>query len=216
VIDLLAAVALSSPLVAFAVTQFVSLASPGPIFFVLTDLARTARHTALVAAYGVCISEVVWSAGAVIGLAGFFEAFPAALATARYTGAAYMLWLGLRLVRNGLGRPQPNLGEASAGRRAEVSTAGAVRRGFLVGIANPTTLAYYLSVFTLVMPHDISPLTAATVVVLAVAISAIWWGAVAVLFSWELVRQRASRMQRPLDVLAGGVFLAFGVQFLAT
>jgi len=198
-------------LVTFAFTHFLASASPGPNFFLISSLARsTSRRTALIAACGTCCSVLIWAASAAAGLSRILAALPAIAATITYAGAGYLVWVGLSMVRSGLRSWKP-LPTAVVVESTALTGVDAARRGLLVGIGNPKTLAYYTSVFSLVVPSHASIGGSLAVVALAVAVSGLWWCVVAILFSLDAVSRRVAHAQSMLDVFGGGAFVAFGL-----
>jgi len=58
-----------------------------------------------------------------------------------------------------------------------------VLQGFLVNVGNPKTLAYYTSVFSVLLPPGLNGAALSEVILVAVAVSFTWWCLVALVFS---------------------------------
>jgi len=52
------------------------------------------------AALGITFSVLIWSCSAALGLNLFLQSFPLVYDAIRYAGAAYLVWLGVKLIRN--------------------------------------------------------------------------------------------------------------------
>ncbi|HEU0026823.1 MAG TPA: LysE family transporter [Ktedonobacterales bacterium] len=87
--------------------------------------------------------------------------------------------------------------------------------GFLTNISNPKALAFFSSIFALLLPAR--PPFWLDVAILAgmVGISAGWFSLVALLFSLAPVARAYRRAQRWIDAITGGIFVALGLR-LAT
>ena len=96
--------------------------------------------------FGVQVGGLVHVVAAAFGLSALIASSAAAFTVVKYIGAAYLIWLGVRALREGIGA----LAEAGAPQRSE-------RRlfweGFAVGALNPK-LAIFLLAF---LPQFIDP-----------------------------------------------------------
>ena len=59
---------------------------------------------ALAVIAGICASGAIWVTSAALGLKAVFLAFPWLYAFVSYAGAAYLIWLGVKLLRS---KPRP-------------------------------------------------------------------------------------------------------------
>jgi len=90
-----------------------------------------------------------------------------------------------------------------------------VLSGYFVNMTNPKTVAYYTSLFSVLIPPS-SPtwvFVAGACVALLVSIS--WWTSVALFFSIEGIRRSFSATRRYRDFITGSALVLFGVR-LAT
>jgi threonine/homoserine/homoserine lactone efflux protein len=131
----------------FALASAALVAIPGPaVIYIVTRGVVHGRRGALVSMFGVEAGNYVEVLAATVGLAAIVASSATAFTVVKYVGAAYLIWLGLRAFREGVGA----LAEASAPQRSE-------RRlfweGFAVGALNPK-LAIFLLAF---LPQFIDP-----------------------------------------------------------
>lgn len=130
----------------------------------------------------------------------------------RTAGACYLIYLGLRLMLSSKVAPSLAAVPAAPAR----SMLRAFRSGLLTNLSNPKTAAFFASLFVVMMPPD-PPLAAQlAAIVLIVTISATWYGLVALTFSAGPAARIYRRGRRVIDVVSGGLFVAFGVKLFAT
>jgi len=131
----------------FALASAALVAIPGPaVIYIVTRGVVHGRRGGLVSMLGVEAGNYVEVLAATVGLAAIVASSAAAFTVVKYIGAAYLIWLGVRALREGIGA----LAEAGAPQRSE-------RRlfweGFAVGVLNPK-LAIFLLAF---LPQFIDP-----------------------------------------------------------
>jgi threonine/homoserine/homoserine lactone efflux protein len=120
---------------------------PGPaVLYIVTRGVVHGRRGALVSVLGVESGNFAEVLAATAGLAAIVASSAAAFSIVKYAGAAYLIYLGIRAFRDGIGA----VAEAAAPRRSE-------RRlfweGFAVGALNPK-LAIFLLAF---LPQFVDP-----------------------------------------------------------
>lgn len=127
-------------LLAFAAALAIAVAIPGPgIFAVVSCALGRGFREALALIVGVIVGDLVYFLFAVLGMAALARAMGELFIVIKLAGAAYLIWLGVKLWR------QPPLtisanGESTAPRRGFWRS---MLGGFLVTISNPKTIAFY-------------------------------------------------------------------------
>lgn len=200
-------------LVAIAAVQFAAVISPGPNFLLVSGQAMSAsRRSSLCVVAGIVLGTLVWSSLAVSGLGILIHRFPAVATTIRLIAAVYLIWLGARLVIAALRRRE----EVAAAPIARQSTGALVWLGFLTNMTNPKSLAYYTSLFVVVLPVDAPAWLFAAAVATAFAVSASWWSGVALFFGARHVRDAYARVRRVLDVVFGLSLAGLGARLIVS
>src|SRR5271154_2113695 len=75
--------------------------TPGPgIFYVLARSLRGGRREGVLSAAGTFLGGLVHVAAAAFGLSAILAASAIAFETVRYAGAAYLIYLGYRMIRS--------------------------------------------------------------------------------------------------------------------
>jgi homoserine/homoserine lactone efflux protein len=133
---------------AYVVACLVLVAIPGPsvTLFVANSLSHGARAGLTTVAGSQCGLFVALLAVG-IGLTSFMEAMGHWFEWLRFVGAAYLVWLGIRMLR------APALLDPTA--TAAAPRGGFALQGFLVAISNPKTLAF----FGAFLPQFLDPTT---------------------------------------------------------
>jgi threonine/homoserine/homoserine lactone efflux protein len=131
-----------STLAAFSVTALLFVLFPGPamLFLVARGVAGGPRVGAL-SAVGVETANAVYVVATALGLTAVLAASSTAFAVVRYAGAAYLVYLGVRTLR------ERGLTPAPAPTAVSVTAWTSWRQGFLVGIGNPKAALFFLAFF---------------------------------------------------------------------
>lgn len=199
-------------LLLFAAAFAVAIASPGP--FAAALVARGMAFgfpSAAGMALGGLVGDAAFVTVALFGLALIAQWAEILLVVLRYGGAAWLLWLGLKLI---LSRPESLAGGARP--RGE-----GVWRGFLSGamlsLGNPKAALFYAAVFPGFF--DIPALTGADIAAIYAVIAAILVGGHVL---WAAAAARAGRLLRSPRALrtanriSGSVLAGAGVAIAAT
>jgi threonine/homoserine/homoserine lactone efflux protein len=197
-----------SAVLSVALVCTMAIMSPGPNFVAVTHRAVTApRVEALVLALGIACVSALWAAAALFGLGLLFALFPWLFLSVKLLGAAYLVWIGIHLLR-GAGAPLPE----RPALHARSSLARAFRSGMLTNLSNPKAMVFYGSVFSAFVPAGTTPATQMAMVATVGTIAALWYCGVA----WFLASERAGRFYRRvrpwLEGSCGIFLIAFGVR----
>lgn len=196
-----------SAVLAAALVCTAAIISPGPNFVAITHRATTTpRIEALALAAGIASVSALWAAAALLGLGLLFTLIPWLFWSAKLLGAAYLVWLGMRLLRGSAHRA------ASPADVAAPSLTRAFRSGVLTNLSNPKAMVFYGSVFSATVPLHTNPATQATIVALVGSIALLWYGGMA----WLLAGERAARIyrrgQRGIEAVCGALLLGLGLR----
>ena len=128
----------------FLAAALVLAITPGPgIFYVLARTLAEGRREGIHSSVGTFIGGLFHVFAAALGVSAILAASAVAFHTVRYAGAAYLVWLGIRMIRT---------------RNAEMTFAaatsrGAFRQGIFTEALNPKTALFFLSF----IPQFIAP-----------------------------------------------------------
>lgn len=126
-------------LIAFLIATAIFAYIPGPAMFYATaqTLARGAR-AGLMAALGIHIGGYVHVLAAAFGLAILFELVPPLYLALKLIGAAYLIWLGVQMIRTRNAR-------VNAAPQATRDPVRAFRQSMLVEVLNPKTALFFVA-----------------------------------------------------------------------
>ena len=119
------------------------------MILLLQTAARAGRSAALATAVGLGLARTVHVFIASVGLAGLLRNSPWAFDVVRLVGVAYLVWLGLSMLRSAgeVVPADPGSTLTAAGKRT------AATRGFVTNIANPKALLFC----SLLLPQFVNP-----------------------------------------------------------
>ncbi len=123
----------------FFAAAFLLAVTPGPgIFYVLARTLAGGRREGILSSCGTLLGGLVHVFAAALGVSAVLAASAVAFAVVKYAGAAYLIYLGIRMIRSRNLDPGalPNL---AAPRH------GAFRQGIVTEILNPKTALFFLS-----------------------------------------------------------------------
>ncbi len=196
---------LEQSLIAFTLAAALLTLTPGlDTALVLRTVAAEGARRAFAAALGICLGCLAWGALVAVGLGMLLQASELAYLALKWIGAAYLFYLGLRLIF-------ARRGETEAVRPA--ARANWFARGLLTNLLNPKVGAFYVSFLPQFIPAGAS--VASTTLLLAAihsALGLLWFalliGATRPLAKWL----RNPALVRGLDRATGGVLIFFGLK----
>ncbi|KQP49418.1 LysE family transporter [Pseudorhodoferax sp. Leaf274] len=196
-------------LLAVITITVLAVVSPGPDFAMVTrNSLLLSRRAGVLTALGIALGVLVHVGYTMLGVALLVQQSPALYRALQLAGAAYLVWLGLGMLRARAGG-----GSAATGAAAmpALSDAAALRVGFLTNVLNPKTMVFIVSLFMQV----VQPGTPAAVqwgygLFIAGAHLA-WFALVAMCFSASAVRSRLLAVRHWIDRAFGGVLVGLGL-----
>ena len=194
---------------AFCATILLFLALPGPgTFALLTSTAKGGFRGGAAATLGVILGDQVLLWLAVAGVAALLAAHPTVFKVVQYAGAAFLAWIGLKLIfaKPGLASP------------VRIEPRHYVRQAFFITLLNPKAIVFYMAFFPLFI-DPVAHRGAVTFAAMAVTIAAITAAYCLLLCGFAnavSAQVRAhQKLARGLEKLAGVFLIAFGLRLSA-
>lgn len=132
---------------AFLIASLVLAITPGPgVVYIVTRSLVQGRLSGLASVAGVALGNLGNALAASVGLASLFAVSSTAFTVVKYAGAVYLVYLGVRMLRESrkqISSPTPQA--ASLGR--------IFREGFIVALFNPKTTVF----FAAFLPQFLNP-----------------------------------------------------------
>ncbi len=194
---------------AFCATILLFLALPGPgTFALLTSTGKGGFRAGAAATWGIILGDQVLLWLAVAGVAALLAANPALFQGVRYAGAAYLAWIGSRLLMSrGDGAASP----------ITIKPRHYARQAFFITLLNPKAIVFYMAFFPLFInpaTHRGLPTFAAMAVTIAV-ISAAYCLTLCAFANAVATHVRAHRkLALWLERLAGVFLIGFGLRLV--
>ena len=127
-------------LAAFAVALAIAVALPGPgIFAVVSCALARGLRAALALIGGIILGDLIYFTLAVLGMAALARSLGDLFIAVKLAGAAYLIWIGIKLWRETPAALAEARAETDGGRDQRRNFVG----GFMVTIGNPKTIAFY-------------------------------------------------------------------------
>ncbi|MBW8469527.1 MAG: LysE family transporter [Thiobacillus sp.] len=187
-----------------AIVLFLAIPGPGNLALI-TSTSKGGMRGGLAATFGVIAGDQVLMWMAVAGVAALLAAYPAAFAAVQWLGAAYLAWLGWKmLTAKPGGKPVLNIRPRQYFQQALTIT-----------LLNPKAIVFYMAFFPLfVDPAKHQGLITFGAMAATVAVLTFFYGLTAVLLTHFLAeRMRANPViARTLEKLAGVFLIGFGIK----
>ncbi|NPC55237.1 LysE family transporter [Caenimonas soli] len=191
---------------AFVAAIIIFLLIPGPgNLALITSTSKGGIAGGLAATMGVIAGDQVLMWAAVAGVAALLTAYPAAFHAVQWLGAAYLAWLGLRML----------LAKPGAKPVLNIEPRHYFKQAGLITLLNPKAIVFYMAFFPLfVDPAQHQGLLTFGVMAATIAALTFSYGLIVVLLTHRLAeRMRANPLiGRILEKLAGVFLLGFGIK----
>jgi threonine efflux protein len=193
-------------LLAILGVHLLAVASPGPAFVATLRVAGSnSRRAAISHSIGLALAALTWAAGAMLGMQTLMVKAAWLYRIVELAGGLYLTWLGIQSWRHA-GAPIP------AGTLASNSLTNfeALRKGYLLNIANPKVMVFFASIFAAMLPPAM-PIWMKLAAVLLIAIDeGLWYSSLALFFSTSRAQTVYRKAKRSIDRIAGVAMLLFG------
>jgi len=195
---------------AFVVAIIIFLAIPGPgNLAIITSTGKGGIRGGLAAAFGLIAGDQILMWAAVAGVAALLSAYPPAFKAVQWLGAAYLAWLGFRMLT----------AKPGAAPVLNIRPRQYFRQALMITLLNPKAIVFYMAFFPLfVDPARHQGLLTFGVMALTIAVLTFAYCLGATLLTHFLAeRLRANpRIKASLEKLAGVFLIGFGVKLAAS
>jgi leucine efflux protein len=191
---------------AFVIAVIVFLAIPGPgNLAIITSTSKGRIAGGLAATLGVIVADQMLMWLAVAGVAALLAANPAVFGLVQYAGAAYLAWLGVRMI----------LAKPGGAPILHMEPRRFFRQAMLITLLNPKAIVFYMAFFPLfVDPARHQGLLTFGVMALTIAVLTFLYCVVVIAIThFAADRMRASpKVTVWLNRVAGTMLVGFGVK----
>ncbi|GEL98284.1 LysE family translocator [Cellulomonas terrae] len=175
---------------------------------VLRSAISRGRAYAFAAALGINAGCLIWGVAAAVGASALLAASEVAYRILTLAGAAYLVWLGIGLLRTSL-RPH----RAAAVDPPRASAWHGFATGLWTNLLNPKIGVFYLATIPQFVPADTSPLLMGVLLAAVHNVLGMVWFTVIILATGFAARWLArDAVAKVTDRITGTVLVAFGAK----
>jgi threonine/homoserine/homoserine lactone efflux protein len=200
---------LAQALLGFAVVAGIVTIIPGldTALILRAALTQSRRH-AWASAVGINTGALIWGVAAAVGASALLAASEVAFTILKLAGAAYMVFLGIRLIVTSF---RKGVHELPPLERPGGSIRAAYIRGLLNNLLNPKVGVFYIAAIPQFLAVGIAPLWMGILLALVHDAESIIWFA-ALIYGAQALRRwlNSPRVERIIDRVTGSVLIAFG------
>jgi len=197
-------------LIAFGVAAGLLTLTPGlDTALVLRTAAAEGWRRAAAVSVGIGLGCLAWGAAAAFGAGALLVASHAAYMILKWAGAAYLVWLGVSLLR----RPRERFETGTDAAPPAGGLLAALAKGFWNNLLNPKVGVFYVSFLPQFIPTGASPAAFGLLLAAIHVVMGLAWAGGLILATAPIARAlRKPGVVRWLDRATGGVFVAFGLR----
>ena len=201
---------------AFLAIYFVHLAaaiSPGPAVLMAAHTSlREGMARGVWLSVGIGLGACLWACAALFGLAVLFRIAPALLTALKFAGAAYLIYLAVKMWRHA---PEPFDAEVTETASARTNL-GLVWLGIATQLANPKPAVFFGTIFLTFVPPQ-APLWAYAAILGIIFVNDAGWNVlVSRIFSLERTRRAYLRLKTAIERGFGGLLALLGLKLALT
>lgn len=203
----------------FALSVLLLSITPGPdIAYVVGQSVANGRRAGLLSAAGVALGSCTHAVASAVGLTALIAASPVMFTVVKYAGAAYLIYLGSKMVL-GTFVAKAAEGDDAPQINAEASPVNLMLKGFITTLTNPKVLLFFISFFPqFVVPdghhHGFSFLVLGLVYALIAFLTDLSFAILAGGAARAVSKSRT--LQTLLDRIVGAAFIALGLRLAIT
>ena len=194
----------------FLIATVILLATPGPtILLVVSYALAQGRGVALAVVGGVILGDLLAMSANLLGLGVIMTASASLFTVMKWTGAAYLAWMGWRMIRSA-GRATANLTEV-----AGKSKGAAFCDSALVTLLNPKSIGFFVA-FVLQFIDPVAPFTPQFTVMIATFVGLGGVNALAYALLAATLRSKVARPDRMAWLQRGSGAVLTGLAIFTT
>jgi threonine/homoserine/homoserine lactone efflux protein len=183
-----------------------AIISPGPNFIlVLNSSLLQSTKVGAFTAIGVATGSGIFALSGTFGVLIVITSIPYFALAIKWIGGGYLIYLGVTMLRQ-----KSNQEGITKEGAVRLKPAEAFSRGLGTNLTNPKAWAFYLSLFTIIIPPEISLFDKVVLTASMFFISLCWYSAVALLISHSKFQSKFQRHQTTLQTLFGLMLLILG------
>ena len=186
-----------------------ALILPGPDFVAVVRSSMTyGTRAGLLTTLGVSMGLCLYATLSLLGLSAILVKYQWLTWAVRVLGGAYLIYLGIKLLRTKPRKIELDPAARPAGNRA-------ILFGFLVTLTNPKAIVLFASVFATAVTASTPAWLMGVMIALVTASSLTWYSCVSLFMSSAPVMQRFQEARHWIERAAGVCFIGLGGKVLS-
>lgn len=188
-----------------------ALISPGPDFIAVSTISVSyGRLAGIQGAIGIATGIMIYSSLSLLGLSVLLsQTFLLAVAT-KIAGGIYLCYISVVLWHTTF----YEIDETLKGHFALENGKTAYKICLLTSLTNPKAMAFFTSIFTLVITPDTNTVTKFTIAGFCAVLALCWFSFVALVLSTPIIRIRYQLARKIVNRIASSIMMLFGLKLL--
>ena len=189
--------------------------TPGPdVLYIVSRALRSGTRAGIVAGIGITAGCFVHITAAAVGVSALMAASSTLFTALKWLGAAYLLWVGVRMLLSRPSKDPSALVRAGADAAGPAGAKSVFLGGFWTNVLNPKVALFFLAFVPQFIAPDAGNKALAFVLLgllfnlNAIPVNTGW----AVAAGWLARRGTVRHWMRVLDRVAGAMFIGFGIK----
>ena len=199
----------------FVISVFLLSVTPGPdMAYVVGQSVANGRRAGVISAAGVALGSCTHALFSIVGLTALVAASPVLFSVVKYAGAAYLVYLGSRLILDSFKKKAMD-SEQQPDIQRNARLQELLSKGFITTLTNPKVLLFFVSFFPqFVVPGGEHYTASLLVLGLAYTLVAFFTDATFALLAGTAAGavSRNGRVQSWLDRVVGTLFIGLGIR----
>ncbi|CEG56598.1 LysE family transporter [Legionella fallonii] len=190
---------------------FISLISPGPDFAITVKNSLVySRRSGILTAFGIASGCLFHISYTILGLALLITKTPLLLQIIQYLGAGYLFYIGYKSLR---AKSHLNkIGGAHA--KVDLKPMKAFSIGLFTNLLNPKLMLFCISLFSVLIPKDISPANKLLLALILFTETLLWFSFVAFSLSGKKMRAQFEAISHWIERITGIILIALALKLL--
>jgi threonine/homoserine/homoserine lactone efflux protein len=181
--------------------------TPGQSFIIILKHSMAGgRLNGLVASVGHGLGVMLYAIATVVGLAVIIQQTPWLFDLIKYTGAAFLVWLGYKALTSA-----PNNAMYSSD-NAAVTLKQSFTEGLMISFLNPKLAIFFLALFSQFVDGTASWQQSVIMIATVTGIDTLWYCLVALVLSHSIMLEKLRKHVHIIEKLSGVVLLAVALR----
>ncbi|GAT71970.1 lysine exporter protein [Microbacterium sp. HM58-2] len=200
-------------LIAFVIAAFIMVVIPGPtVLFTIGRAMALGRLGGFLSILGTAVGSILLVVGVALGVGTVITQSVVLFTIVKVLGAGYLVFLGVQAIRH-----RKDAARAMAGAQPRRSGIRLLAEGFVVGVSNPKSIAFFLAILPQFVDLDAGAvpvqlfILGAVVVAIGVTCDAVWVLLASAAREWF---GRSPRRLEAMGATGGGLMIALGAFLL--